>query len=226
MNPIHANQPAPPMPWMRFFRRTLTAQHGREAADDLLRRVQAHYEGLYDQRPVFAHDALRDHVEAYILPGLAFYRTFQAADMTQPDALIETQDVLTALINHMRTRWIKGLTYLPGTYWLFRRLLRRTMRQRFVTPGFAFHWVEDSPRQITFTITRCLYVKTLTAYGAPELTPVYCKLDEVWGTVLAPKVIFERPHMLSHGDNGCEFCYRRGEQGERVAFVDNRWGSM
>jgi hypothetical protein len=60
-------------------------------------------------------------------------------------------------------------------------------------------------------MTRCLYVNTLTAYGAPELTPVFCKLDEVWGAALEPKVIFERPRLLSRGDSGCEFCYKRSD---------------
>jgi hypothetical protein len=125
--------------------------------------------------------------------------------------LNETEQVLTALANQRMTRWMKLLARLPGMFWLLRRLTERAMRTQYVEPGFAFHWVENSPRQLAFTMTRCLYHNTLTAYGASELTPVFCHLDDVWAAALAPKVIFERPHTIGRGGSACDFCYRCGQ---------------
>jgi hypothetical protein len=128
--------------------------------------------------------------------------------MSQTMALNETEHVLTALTNQRMTRWIRLLSYLPATFWLLRRLIERVMRTQYVAPGFEFHWVENNSSKIAFTMTRCLYHNTLTAYGASELTPVFCHLDDVWGAGLAPKIMFERPHTIGRGGIECDFCYR------------------
>jgi L-2-amino-thiazoline-4-carboxylic acid hydrolase len=203
--------PAPPMPMLPFIQRQLAQKHGAQKVNIMAARLQANYDALYARRPVFMNKGLRNHVEAKILPGLALYQTFLADGMSRAAALNETEQVLTALTNQRMTRWMKLLSHLPGTFWLLRRLTERVMRTQYVRPGFEFHWVENSPRQIAFTMTRCLYHNTLMAYGASELTQVFCRMDDVWGAALAPKVIFERPHTIGRGDSECDFCYRRSK---------------
>jgi hypothetical protein len=214
MNPIqlqtHAGEPARSMPTLPFMRRVLAQKHGRQQADVLAARFQATYDVVYGQRPVFTHKAMRQHVEANILVGLALYQTFLADGMSQATALNETQGLLTAHIKQGLARRANLLAHLPGTFRLLRWLAVGMMNSQFSAPGFEFHWIENSSRQIAFTITRCLYHNTLTAYGAPELTPVFCHLDDVWGAALAPKVLFERPQTIGRGGRQCDFCYKSG----------------
>lgn len=212
MTPIqlqyHANEPIPPMPTLPFIQKVLARKYGARKAVAIAARIQANYAALFIHRPVFKNHALNNHVDANILPGLALYQTFLADRLSREVALNETRDVLTALTNRRMTRRVRLLARLPGMFWLLRRIMKRTMNTGFVEPGFKFHWVADNPHQIAFTMTRCLYHNTLTAYGAPELTPVFCYQDDVWGVELAPKVIFERPQTIGRGGQKCNFCYR------------------
>ncbi len=216
MNSIHRQDRTgqiSPMPKLSFFRQELIRKCGKQTADDLSTRFQARYNALYAQRPVFAQKALRDHVEGNILSGLAVYQIFLAEGMNQEAALNATQDLLTALVNQGMTRQAKLLSRLPGTYHFLRWLTPWMMNTQFCAPGFDFQWVENSRRQSAFTMTRCLYHNTLTAYGAPELTSVFCHLDDVWGAALIPKVLFVRPNTIGRGGNQCDFCYKRGSVG-------------
>ena len=56
-------------------------------------------------------------------------------------------------------------------------------------------------------MTRCFYLNTLTAYGAPELTASFCKSDEVMAELFPPSIRFVRPHTLGRGDALCDFQY-------------------
>jgi L-2-amino-thiazoline-4-carboxylic acid hydrolase len=196
------------MPILPFIQRELAQKHGKRKANAISAHLQANYDALYTHRPAFMNKALRNHVDAKILPGIALYQAFLAEGMSQAAALNETEHVLTALTNQRMTRWIKLLSHLPATFWLLRRLVERVMRTQYVAPGFEFHWVANSSHKIAFTMTRCLYHNTLTAYGASELTPVFCHLDDVWSAGLAPKIMFERPHTIGRGGGECDFCYR------------------
>ncbi len=222
----HFDEAAPPVPRLSFMQKVIADRFGQRRAEGIASHIQSNYDLLYARRPIFSNAALRDHLESWILPGLALYQSFRAEGMTEAEALDETRYMLTGLINRVRTRWINLLAHLPGTYTLFRRMVRRTMNRRFVQPGFDLEWIEDSPRRIAFTMKQCLYHNTLTAYGAPELTAIYCHLDDIWGAALLPKVIFERPHTIGRGDSVCDFCYRCDDPGPGGALFDIRWGNM
>jgi hypothetical protein len=215
MNPIqlqdHPNEPPRSMPKLPFIRRILAQKYGRQKADTLALLFQARYDVIYTQRPEFIDKVMRDHVETNILVGLALYQTFLVDGMSRAEALNETQDLLTMYTDQGMARQAKILSRLPGTFWLLRRLVGRAMKTQFGPPGFEFHWVENSARRVAFTMTRCLYHSTLTAYGAPELTPVFCHQDEVWAAALAPKVIFERSSTIGRGSIQCDFCYKRAK---------------
>jgi hypothetical protein len=82
MNPIqlqnHSDEPAPVMPILPFIQRQLAQKHGARKANCMAAQLQTNYAALYARRPVFTNTALRKHVEAKILPGLALYRAFLA----------------------------------------------------------------------------------------------------------------------------------------------------
>jgi hypothetical protein len=49
----------------------------------------------------------------------------------------------------------------------------------------------------------------LTEYGFPELTPHFCRLDDVLAAEAAPSVRFERTQTLARGGTLCDFRYAR-----------------
>lgn len=58
----------------------------------------------------------------------------------------------------------------------------------------------------------CFYLNVLTAYGAPELTPVYCQMDDLLYGALSPSVRWRRTKTLGRGDDCCDFCWSRSTE--------------
>jgi hypothetical protein len=70
-------------------------------------------------------------------------------------------------------------------------------------------------RIITYNIQRCFYLGVLSEYGAPELTPFFCKIDDWIMEALPPSIILERRKTLGRGDELCDFRWRRA-RGDRL----------
>lgn len=134
--------------------------------------------------------------------------------LAQEDAYVGTHDLLAALAHQtgisigpirLMKRFVPGMLHYP----LVRRVIPRQMRL-FPSSGWQIEWVENSRRRVAFNIRRCFYLDVLTRYGAPELTPAFCDLDNIPGEMLKPNVVFERKSTLGRGAACCDFCYRNG----------------
>jgi hypothetical protein len=69
--------------------------------------------------------------------------------------------------------------------------------------------VEDNDRCFAYDVHRCFYLDVLTAYGAPELTALYCKMDDLMYEALPPTITWERAKTLGRGDDRCDFRWCR-----------------
>lgn len=198
------------MPHAQTFQHALAATRGETTAAILVARTQARYNELFAQRPRFAHPALRWHLTFQILPGLALYQTLKEdaaqSGATPEQALAETGAVLAHLdVLAPRLRRLRWLPQAPALFWL---IFQPTLAL-FPASGWDLRIEENSPRRIAFTIYRCFYLDTLTAYGAPELTAHYCALDDIAYAALPPSIRWERTTTLGRGGPSCDFCYRR-----------------
>ncbi len=197
------------MPRAALWQRVLAAKRGGVEAAALMAHAQARYDELYAQRPHFARRALRQHLERSILPGLAIYQVVRESTGDREAALAEVGALLEASATHSsQRRLISLLSYLPNPFALFRRLARWSMRD-FPAEAWETEWVEDSPQCLAFNMHRCFYLNVLTAYGAPELTPLFCKGDDVSFAALPPSIIWERRGTLGRGNAVCDFRWRR-----------------
>ncbi len=197
------------MPRAAVWQRALAAKRGEVEAAVLMARVQARYEELYAQRPRFAHRALRLHLERSILPGLALYQVLREALGDREAVLAEVGALLVASAMHsQQRRLVSLLNYLPNPFAWFRRPARWSMRD-YPAEGWEIEWVEDSPQCLAFNIHRCFYLNVLTAYGAPELTPLFCKGDDVLFAGLPPSIRWERTGTLGRGNALCDFRWHR-----------------
>ncbi len=78
--------------------------------------------------------------------------------------------------------------------------------------------VQDGERSFV-NIRRCFFNDFFRAQGAPELTGIFCSMDDLWAEELKkPKygVRFERPTTLATGGDLCRFQFtkRGGDQGD------------
>lgn len=65
-------------------------------------------------------------------------------------------------------------------------------------------------------IQRCFFNDFLRGNQAPELIPVFCACDNIWADEINKEkygVTFQRPSLLSLGDDACRFQFKRREEG-------------
>ncbi|CAG0926641.1 hypothetical protein TFLX_00143 [Thermoflexales bacterium] len=191
------------------WRQVLIQKRGTIEAEVLLDKLQQRYEELYDTRPHYDHPALRKHLEQNILPGLALYQVLQAEKADQTAALAEVEQLLHASAERSGLRHTTAaLKYLPEPFRLFRPMVHAAMHLSYPPAGWEMEWVENSAQRVAFNIQRCFYLNTLTAYGAPELTRLFCQMDDVVYEALPPSIKWERTGTLARGYAACDFCYR------------------
>jgi hypothetical protein len=208
------------MPNLKTWRRALIAKHGEVQGAFLAARVQARYETLYNERPHFTHPALRWHLEQYILPGLALYQVLNK-ESNEREAVLSEVGSLLALGSAFRAfntlvklhMFPLKLHMPPLPFALFQRGVRVALLA-YPREGWSIDQIEQSDKSIAFTIHRCFYLDVLTAYGAPELTAMFCRLDDLAYAALSPSIRWERTKTLGRGDDCCDFRWSRVEKGQ------------
>jgi hypothetical protein len=84
--------------------------------------------------------------------------------------------------------------------------------------GFTYEQEVQTERQSFVNVTHCLFLDFFRANGAPELTPVLCAMDAVWADEFdrGPyDISFERPTLMSRGDDKCRFQFTRRDRDRR-----------
>ena len=85
--------------------------------------------------------------------------------------------------------------------------------------GKAFEFERETDNRQTYYFThvrRCGYHDFFVAHGAPELTPIFCAYDDVWGDFFKTDkygVRFDRPTTIGNGGEMCRFEFRRVKRG-------------
>ena len=202
------------MPNLKTWRRALIEKHGEVQGAILAARVQARYEALYNERPHFTHPALRWHLEQNILPGLALYQVLRKENNDRDAVLSETGSLL-AIGSTLRAfnNLVNMRKYLPLPFAIMQQIFRASLLA-FPHQGWDIDQIEQSERSFAFTIHRCFYLDMFTAYGVPELTALYCRLDDLAYTALSPSIRWERTKTLGRGDDCCDFRWSRIEPGK------------
>jgi hypothetical protein len=80
--------------------------------------------------------------------------------------------------------------------------------------GFTYEQEVQTERQSFVNVTHCLFLDFFRANAAPELTPVLCAMDAVWADEFnrGPyNISFERPTLMSGGDDKCRFQFTRSD---------------
>lgn len=196
------------MPNSRIWQRILTDKHGEVEAAVLMARIQQRYEELKGRRPIFDHPVFNTHIVGNILPGLALYQIFREQGMHEKTALMEIDELFEKWFDqapppNMKMNQI--MNYLPEKFSIFRRLLHFTMDKFFPAPGWQYEMVADDERSLAFNMTHCFYLDILNYYEAPELTPVFCKLDDILMAAMPESIKWGRTQTIGMGAECCNF---------------------
>ncbi len=200
------------MPNLKTWRQALIEKHGEVQGSILAARTQARYEALYNERPHFTHPALRWHLEQNLLPGLALYQVLRKENNDRDAVLSETGSLL-ALGSSAFSKFVHMYNYLPLPFAVIQLLIRASLLA-FPHQGWDIEPIEDSKTSVAFNIHRCFYLDILTVYGAPELTPLYCRLDDLLYAAWALSIRWERTKTLGRGDDCCDFRWSHVEPGK------------
>ena len=195
-----------------LWRSVLARRYGIEKAGQLIAAVRQRCAELLAAASLPQNPALRWHLTENILPGLALYQVLlQEHRGDQTAALAEVDEAMRARTLAKNRARFALLKLTPAPYSVFKLVFAQTMKQ-FPVEGWETTYVENSADRVAFNMTRCFYLDTLTAYGAPELTASFCESDEVMAELFPPSIRFVRPHTLGRGDALCDFQYCRVEQ--------------
>jgi hypothetical protein len=195
-----------------IWQSVLARRYGAEKSQQLMAVVRQRRTELTAATTLPQNQALRWHLTENILPGLALYQVLlQVHGGDQTAALAEVDEAMrTWTLAKNRARFAL-LKLMPAPFSVFKLVFAQTMK-KFPAEGWETTYVENSADRVAFNMTRCFYLNTLTAYGAPELTPSFCKNDEVMAELFPPSLRFVRPHTLGRGDALCDFQYCRVKQ--------------
>jgi hypothetical protein len=197
------------MPNLKIWQQALIERHGEIQGSILAARTQAKYKRLYDERPHFTHPALQWHLEQKILPGLTLYQVLSKENSDQ-DAVLAEVGSLLEIGSRALSKFVNLYRYLPLPFAIMRKMFRASLLA-FPRQGWDMVQVENSKTSFAFNVHRCFYLDIFTAYGAPELTALYCRLDDLLYTQWSPSIRWERNKTLGRGDDCCDFRYSRGE---------------
>ena len=192
------------VPNLRIFLVAVTKVLGGEGAKQVGEATALIYTELIRDRSVPENGALQFHLDKFILSGLSLYRALQESGVDQERAV--------ALVDQAFELWaIRARSFLriPGRlpfYFFFMRLLtRRILTAGFPEEGWKIEWEEVSRERIAFNMASCYYLDILNSYGAPELVPLYCRVDDVVFETFSPYIQWNRTKTLGRGHECCNF---------------------
>lgn len=206
--------------WFERIGRTgasiIEARHGLAWADVFRARGRVHYEILSNEAPIFLNSMNR---RLFVLgvPLLSYYKTLRE------DLRVEQQEAVS-LLEEILVASAKPLMKSPLRRVLMNLLLQVPpirafgMKAAFTADeplGFRFERVQEEGAEFGFNVRECALMKYMTKYGAPEIMPMICKMDDLSSEQLIEMKLV-RTGTIGMGAPQCDFRYvKLRKKGER-----------
>jgi len=197
-------RPPSTVPHMRVFQKALAKELGTEATTTITETTKLQYCELIHERELPSNKALAVHLDQYIFPGLALYKALRAQGMDPERALSLVRASLEAWALRTR-RFVEIFGRMPFYFWAMRRFIKKMVVAGFPPEGWRIEWLEVSNERIAFNMKSCFYLETLIEYGAPELAPLYCDVDDMMHESSTTCVKWKRLETIARGDDLCDF---------------------
>jgi hypothetical protein len=197
------------LPWSAW-QGVLVEFHGESDGQRLLAEAMAESKILIaGAERSLMRPPLRTHIVENILPGLAMYRVLLSEFSNDHEtALAEIEPLFKAWTQALYGGMMQMINRLPWSFWVFRAGTVMRLKD-FPVEIWKTVWKENNAKRVAFDNFACLYLSTLNTYGAPELTPYFCQIDDWMAEMLPPGIAFRRSQTLARGGDRCDFCYEK-----------------
>jgi hypothetical protein len=190
------------------FQQTLTENLSSDQASVIIQHARMQHQALFKNRKKYSKKALQKHLEGFILPGIALHQSLLANGYPREEALVIMEMCFRELSKPMRKRMVL-LGRLPFFYPLLRIMAKPIMKANFPAEGWKIEWKEFNQESIAFDMKSCFYLDVLTEYDLPELTSLYCWMDDLIYDEVSPYIKWDRTKTLGRGDDCCNFRFVR-----------------
>lgn len=199
------------LPYRRLWQSALAESFGMPAAGTIMGSAGAEYRRLVSHQPCPRHPVLAYHLRWQILPALALYRALRQHGVEQYQALQEVERLAWREIGPLYQRAIGWLKAVADPFPIWRALVRLALRTIFPPAGWRTVPARDDEQCYGFDVVGCWYHETLTVLGAPELTAVFCKMDDYLAGLVPAAIVWSRQGTIGTGAERCDFRWCRRE---------------
>jgi hypothetical protein len=141
-----------------------------------------------------------------LLTSLAMVMVLEENGKTRDDAI---RSVADAMYEYIRPQ-ITSMKKLSAKGW-FVTFLKLTMPLKF-KKTLGYGWDVEFPTcpKDTFSMTthKCIYQQIFTKYGMPEMTAVFCKVDDILYSDL-PGAEFLYTQQIGTGGSMCDYSFKK-----------------
>jgi hypothetical protein len=195
------------LPNAKRWKKVIAKERGHDEAAIFLARVQARYDELLIQARSYENLALRHHFEDNILPAIAAYSVV-LMDGKDQDAAAQTLDTWLEAGIESERRMYRFWGIFPFFFDLIRWMLKPMMSRQY-PERWNVEWLDLGRDTVGLNCHACFYLDVLTEYGFSELTPHFCRLDDLLAAEARSSVRFERTQTIARGGTMCDFRYVR-----------------
>ena len=169
------------------------------------KRLQIKIHQLIKENDEYADSKNYGHL-CNLLTSLAMVMVLKEKGKTTAEAEKEVADAMYAFIEPQ----IASMEKLASHGW-FVGLLRLTMPVKFgKTLGYGWYVEFLKCPKDTFAMTthKCIYQQIFTKYGMPEMTAVFCKVDDILYSNL-PRAEFIYTEQIGTGGSMCDYSFKK-----------------
>ena len=195
------------LPGAKRWKKVIMSERRQDESAIFFVRAQARYDELLHQAYHYENKALRHHFEDKILPAIAAY-SILLMEGKDKDSTTQILDRLLEANTEPNRRTYRFWGRFPFFFDLIKLLLKPMMAIQY-PDRWNVEWPKLGPDVVGLNCRSCFYLDVLTEYGYPELTPHFCRLDDLLAAEAAPSVHFERTQTLARGGTICDFRYLR-----------------
>lgn len=172
--------------------------------DTAKKQLSAVLARLIKENPEYTDSKNYGHL-CNLLTSLAMVMVLEQNGKTRDEA---EKAVADAMYEYIKPQ-IASMKKLAGNSW-FVRFLKITMPLKFkMTLGYG--WDVEFPEcpKDTFAMTthKCIYQQIFAKYGMPEMTAVFCKVDDILYSNL-PKAEFLYTQQIGNGGSMCDYSFK------------------
>ncbi len=170
--------------------------------DNIRRNVLERYAKLMQNATLFPK-AIQGHSAKSIYPCIALYKACIAAGYEPREVLLRIKKTILEQ-GAVSAKYLRFVSNFPFFFHIFKGLCKLSTKTSYATPWFNMRWKNTDAHSIKWDCYKCFYKDEFSKHGAPELTSIFCQLDDiVYGNM--KNILWKRTQNLGQGNTLCDF---------------------